>query len=150
MNKIFKICFVGVFAVVLTGCGSSQANKTTKVTKVKKTVDAKGQPLWISNPNINGNNGVVSVVTKYDKKTKKLKSKKKLLYIAKMKARAAFQTKKGTKIDSTSVSKIKNDGTASYSEKVKLSSNSIQIKKLIVKKTFEDDKFFYMWMVEDK
>ena len=130
-----------IFSVV--GCTKSAPSK--QKTKVKPTKDAQGRPLWVSTPNMNGYIGVVSVVSK-----KKIKNPKKLRYVAKMKARSAFQTRKGTKIDSSSATKTKMDGSMDYKEKIKISSTHIQTKKLVVKKIYEDKENFYMWMVVDK
>ncbi|MCK5294762.1 MAG: hypothetical protein KAJ49_08925 [Arcobacteraceae bacterium] len=146
MNKnILKgiLIFGLVFSII--GCSKSNTIKQIPVKKTTKTISNDGKPLWISNPNMDGYIGVVSVVSK-----KKIKNKKKLTYIATMKARAEFQTRKGTNIDSTSQTKVDSTGKMDYSEKVKISSTHIQTTKLVVKKTFEDKDNFYMWMVVDK
>ncbi len=151
MNKnILKVSVLFLATVLFVGCSSTK--QPQKITKnvVKTTKNTNGEPLWISNPNLNGNNGVVSIVSIIDKRTKKPKSKKKLRYIAKLKASAAFESKKGINIDSKSETKIKSDGTMSYKEKVKLKTNSIQTSKLVIKDTYKDKKNFYMWMVESK
>jgi hypothetical protein len=146
---MIKLLTIVVLTISFSGCGSN--SKPTPPLAVKKTVakidkkDSQGRPLWLSNPNIDGYQGVVSVVSK-----QKVKNKKKLLYIAKMKAQAAFQTRKGTIVDSTTKIRTTTSGETSLNEKVKISSCHIQTNKLIVKDTFEDKKNFYMWMVVGK
>jgi len=149
MNKnIIKIGLTVVLGLFLVGCGgSNQPQTATKAKKaiVKKTEDRSGRPLWVSNPNLDGYKGVLSIVSK-----KKIKNKKKLYYVAKMKARAAFEARKGTSVDSSSSIKTAMSGNMSYNENIKIKSNSIQTATLIVKDTYEDKDNFYMWMVEKK
>jgi len=147
MNKmILKVGATVVASMLFVGCGSSTSNvsKTKQIT-TKKVVSNSGKPMWVSTPNMDGYTGVVSIVSK-----KKIKNKKKLYYVAKLKARAGFESRKGTKVDSTSSTRTTMDGKMSYSEKVKIKSNSIQTAQLIVKDTFEDKDNFYMWMVVKK
>ncbi len=145
MNKKLYIT-IATATLLFVGCGASNNAVSTPHKTVKKvskpTVDPQGRPLWVSNPNINGNIGVVSVVPK-----KKIKNKKKLYYIAKLKAQAEFQTRKGTNIDAKSETKMSSNGQSSFTQDVKISSQHIQTKNLRVKKTYEDKDYFYMWMV---
>ncbi len=147
MNKI--IYFAVIFVLLFSGCSKIKKNITSSNMQ-KHNISKHGnkhdkKPLWVSNPNINGNIGVVSVVSK-----NKIKNKKKLYYIAKLKAQAAFQTRKGTNIDSQEQIKTKTDGSVSYAQNVKISSQHLQTNTLIVKQTYEDKDYFYMWMVSDK
>ena len=145
MNNI--LLKIGVFVAVTSlfvGCGSSK-NSPKKQVKIVKQVDAQGRPLWVSNPNIDGNIGVVSIVSK-----KKIKNKKKLYHIAKLKARVAFEARKGVSVNSNTTTSINTNGSMRYNENVKISSNSIQTDNLIVKKTYEDKDNFYMWMVKKR
>lgn len=143
-NILIKIGAVVLASSLFVGCGEPKKEPQAPKIKKQKQVDSQGRPLWVSNPDMGGNIGVVSIVSK-----KKIKNKKKLYHIAKLKARAAFETRKGTKIDSTSTTKSGASGM-SYSEKVNLSSNSIQTDRLVVKKTYEDKDNFYMWMVKKR
>ncbi len=155
-KKILQILLVCGIGFVSVGCqnnatlekvknkiSSFKSKKSESKKEVVQTQD--GRPAWVSNPNLDGNVGAVSIVSK-----KKIKNKKKLYFIAKMKARAAFEARKGTTVDSTAKRKASYDGKMSYSEKVKISSSHIQTDDLVVKETYEDKDYFYMWMVLKK
>ena len=160
-KKILQILLSVGLVFVIAGCAKNESinkqsvkkqvenftsmKKNGKITVINTGSNTQKRPLWVSNPNMNGFKGVVSIVS-----TKKIKNKKKLYYIAKMKARAAFETRKGTNIDSSSQTKTDTSGKMSYAEKVKISSSHIQTDSLIVKDTFEDNNSFYMWMVQSK
>jgi len=147
MNKtISKISLSIAIAIGLVGCNKTQPIKQTHQIKKQKS----NKPAWILNPNINNENAVVAVVSLYDKKTHKLRSDKKLLFIAKLKARAAFEAKQNIKVESTSTTKMNSNGNMNYNENIKLSSNSIQKKELIIKQTYKDKQNFYLWMAEKK
>jgi len=151
MNKKISQLLLAIGLVfIMQGCSKDiDVSKTLIKTfqnksEVKHTSNSKLKklPPWVSNPNVDGYVGVVSIVPKA-----KIKNKKKLYYIAKLKARAAFETRKGTNIDSSSQIKTNTNGKTSYSEQVKISSFHIQTDSLVVKDTFEDKDNFYMWMV---
>jgi len=140
MNKIVKIglsCCVLAFVV---GCSDVNKPNVTKTAPQKKHTTSK--PQWIFTPNMNGYQGVVSIISK-----KKVKNKQKLYYIAKLKAQALFEQRKGTVVNSSSTIKTDSTGKIDYKEKINIKSNSIQTKKLIVKSTYEDKDNYYMWMV---
>jgi len=141
MNKMFLTTFLVVsILVIFNGCANN-----TPAQAPQKTTLASNLPAWVSNPDFGGNIGVVSIVSK-----SKIKNSSKRLKIAKLKANAQFQTRKGTTIDAQSVTKTKNDGTMSYKENVKITSSHIQHEELIVKDTYEDKDNFYLWMVVKK
>ena len=136
-KKILSLILVGIlFGFV--GCGKNNIQKQESV----KKIDLNKLPPWVKNPNYDNNIGVVSVVPK-----KKIKNKNKLYKIAKLKAIAEFQTRKGAMINSTAKMSSKNGANSGYSEDIKISSSHIQTNNLVVKDTFEDDDNFYMWMV---
>ncbi len=144
-KKLLQVVIAFGLIFSISGCTKNDTTQQKNAKKVKVTVDKHGKPLWVSNPNMDGQTGVVSIVS-----TKKIKKKKKLIYIAKMKAKAAFQTRKGTSVDSSSKTKMDNSGKMSYSEKTKISSTHIETTKLVVRQTYQDKENFYMWMVVDK
>jgi hypothetical protein len=151
MSNIIKIGVLISSMSLFVACGRTTQNiklKTTQTTKIEqqnRIHNNTNLPLWVSNPNIQNNIGVISVIPK-----KNIKNKKKLYYIAKLKAQAEFQTRKGTNIDSTTHIKTNTSGTTTYHEDVKISSNHLQTNKLIVKETYEDKDYFYMWMVLER
>ena len=158
-KKILQIYLSFGLVFIVAGCAKNESIMQTKIkTATKKqsiqkdyktattnSYSTQQRPPWVSNPNMDGYKGVVSIVSK-----RKIKNKKKLYYIAKMKARAAFETRKGTNIDSSSQTKTDTSGKMSYLEKVKISSSHIQTDDLVIKEVFEDKDSFYMWMVLGK
>ncbi|MEA2049170.1 MAG: hypothetical protein U9O56_00330 [Campylobacterota bacterium] len=147
MNKtVLKTALcVALASSMFVGCTSTTKTTTQKKEIKKPTKDSQGRPLWVSNPDFGGNIGVVSIVSK-----KKIKNKKKLHYIAKLKAQAAFESRKGTRVDANSQASISSDGSSSYEENIKTSSNSVQTVSLIEKAKFEDKDNYYLWMVKEK
>ena len=136
-KNILNFILVSVLFVFI-GCGK---NNVIKQNNVKK-VDLNKLPPWVKNPNYDNNIGVVSIIPK-----KKIKNKNKLYKIAKLKAIAEFQTRKGAMVNSNTKITSKNGINTGYSENIKISSSHIQTNNLVVKDTYEDEDNFYMWMV---
>jgi hypothetical protein len=144
-----------IIAIGLIGCGGSNAPKPQKTTKTKqyeknkKHIAKGGMPAWVYNPDLDGNTGVVSIINK-----KKVKNKKKRLYIAKLKAQAKFQARKGTNVKSNTTASKRMSAKGGYKrdikKEIKLSSSHIQTNELVVKDTYEDKDNFYLWMVIKK
>ena len=143
-----------IIAIGLIGCGGTNSPKPQKISKTSKAKTTKtmtkgGIPAWVYNPDLDGNTGVVSIISK-----KKVKNKKKRLYIAKLKAQAKFQARKGTNVKSKTTSSKKMSSNGAYKrdmkKEIKLSSSHIQTNELIVKDTYEDKDNFYLWMVIKK
>jgi hypothetical protein len=152
MNKFLANIVSFLIFLFFTGCGSESVQnqitqiKTTAVNyiapqKIEPPKDTR--PKWVNNPDFGGNVGVVSIVSK-----EKIKDRAKLEYIAKMKAQAEFETRKGTNVDSSTKVKTNNDGEMNMEENIKISSSSIQTAKLEVEDTYEDEDNFYLWMVK--
>jgi len=162
MNSLsMKIVLGGiVLPLFMVGCSSNskqlQTSKSvTKVSKKQQKIDtsknklAKSStlPKWVDNPDLDGNVGVVAIVKKGNK------SKKKIIYIAKMKAQASLQARKSTMVDSKTIIKKQRRGNSykrDVQKEVKLTSNSFATDNLTIKDTYEDKNNFYLWMVIKK
>jgi len=143
---MIKAVLLTLAILMISGCGSQtpSVNDKQKVL-VKNGFDENGRPLWLLNPDYDGHIGSVSILLKSN-----FKNKKKMLYIAQMQAKASFETRKGTTVDSSINTSISSDGKVASSEDLEISSTHVQTDKLVVKDTFEDKDSFYMWMVLEK
>lgn len=155
MNNVFKTFFLLLFgAIFFVGCGGDAIQKVQvgiaktidKVTPTTKKEEPKVidmRPKWVSNPDFGGKKGVVAIVSK-----EKIQDPAKLHYVAKMKAQAEFETRKGTNVDSTTKLRTTNDGDTQVEEHINMSSHSIQTAELEDADTYQDEQNYYLWMVE--
>jgi hypothetical protein len=142
-----RLLLSGLAFFVFVGCGGTKSTVDKVETKKEVKTQTNSQPAWVDDGDYDGNIGVVSIVKKNGK------SKKQLMYIAKMKANSAMQARKSTMVDSkTTIKKTTVNGEYKRDTKkvVKLSSSSFAVKNLVVKDTYEDKDNFYLWMVVKK
>jgi len=147
-----KIYFIVTIALFLSACNNSEPivkkikEKQTSIKAVKVLKNNSNRPLWISNPDLDGNIGSVGVVSK-------MSNKKKQKYIAKKIAIADLQERKRVLISSkvNEKTKIKNgEKSLEMSSEIEQTSSQFNADKIIQKGEFSGKNNYYVWMVIQK